>query len=72
MEKKSANGPIYVWYGVPDGHWIVATGVNLTNGNVYSNNPWGVSGAQTYNQFLNGFLNMEPDMPMSGIGIWRP
>ena len=53
-----AKGPVYAQYNVnwPDTHLIVVTGIDILNGLVYTNNPWGRSGIQTYEEFLNGFL----------------
>ena len=53
-----AKGPVYAQYNVelPDTHLIVVTGIDILNGLVYTNNPWGRSGIQTYEGFLNGFL----------------
>ena len=56
------NGPIYALYKsneIKDGahayHMVVVTGTNATANQVYTNNPWGQRGNQTYEQFLNGF-----------------
>lgn len=50
------EGPVYALYDGEDGaHLIVVTGVNLTRGIVYTNNPWGIAGEQTYEEFLGGF-----------------
>ena len=59
-------GPLYACYGDPYDfrHLIVVTGVNLTKGLIYTNNPWGVAGEQTYAQFLRGFVNMPREWNM--------
>ena len=56
------NGPIYAHYaqeGTDDAHLVLVTGVDLRTGTVYTNNPWGDRGVQTYDEFLNGFAGME-------------
>ena len=59
------RGPLYAYYGGDSGaHLVVVTGVNLTKGMVYTNNPWGISGEQTYSEFLNGFAGMPSDWDM--------
>lgn len=67
------QGPVYgyYWNGTPNSgaHLIVVTGINLLEGKIYTNNPWGYSGEQTYKEFLNGYLAM-PDnynMPLYTI-----
>lgn len=40
---------------------VVVTRVNLYSGIVYTNNPHGVAGQQTYGQFLNGYAGMSPN-----------
>ena len=61
------NGPIYVSYydsTLEEGHLVVATGVNLTKGIIYTNNPWMVPGEQTYEEFMLGFAGMPNDYNM--------
>ena len=56
------NGPLYACYNGPNGaHLVVVTGVDLEKGIVYTNNPWGISGIQTYDEFLRGFAGGEID-----------
>ncbi|MBR5320881.1 MAG: DNRLRE domain-containing protein [Clostridia bacterium] len=57
------HGPLYAVYGYYDvdgnrvkGHAVVITGVNMITGQVYTNNPWGISGSQEYEDFLCVFL----------------
>ena len=58
------NGPIYALYqskdpmdnGKHSNHMVVVTGVNSAGNRVYTNNPWGIYGDQSYDQFLNGFV----------------
>ena len=38
-----------------DAHYVVVTGVDVNNNIVYTNNPWGYKGEQTFEDFLNGF-----------------
>ena len=49
------QGPIYAGYNNAEekkGHVVVVTGVNLSKGIVYTNNPWGIKGQQPYAEFL--------------------
>ena len=54
------GGPIYAFYRIPnttkgeDAHYIVVTGVDVNNNIVYTNNPWGAQGAQTFEEFIGG------------------
>ena len=49
-------GPIYACYNKGESsHLVLVTGVNLVTGIIYTNNPWGVEGRQSYDEFLNGF-----------------
>ena len=57
------NGPVYGYYVSNDGkdaHLIVVTGVEVANNLIYSNNPWGYQGKQTFDEFQQGFIGM-PD-----------
>ena len=54
-------GPLYaeysgILYKSRSAHLIVVTGVDCNQGIVYTNNPWGYSGKQTYAQFLRHFI----------------
>jgi len=53
------HGPLYGFYETEAGHYIVITGVDVTNSIVYTNNPWGVKGEQSLEEFKNGFVNMQ-------------
>ena len=63
------EGPVYgyYWNGKKDGdaHLIVVTGVDLLNKTVSTNNPWGSSGKQTFQEFKEGVLGSDSttDMP---------
>lgn len=50
------NGPVYARYANSkgEGHAIVITGVSVYKNKVYTNNPWGKKGSQSYNDFLSG------------------
>ena len=49
-------GPVYAYYSNgKDAHLVVVTGVNLYRNQVYTNNPWGVSGTQSFKNFKKGF-----------------
>ena len=46
------NGPIYAYYcGNDNAHLVVVTGVDIWNNKVYTNNPWGIKGEQTFDEF---------------------
>ena len=48
-------GPVYGYYvGPKSSHLIVITGADVKRNRVYTNNPWGIKGEQTYNGFLGG------------------
>ena len=51
-------GPLYGYYVHTDGgaHLIVITGVDAKNNIVYTNNPWGIKGEQSFNDFKKGFV----------------
>lgn len=57
------HGPLYARYqnvnDSSEGHLIVVTGVDLSTGRIFTNNPWGISGDQTYDEFQNGFAGLE-------------
>ena len=58
-EALSKGYPLYASYGAykdgeRSGHGIIVTGVSLTTGLVYTNNPWGIRGVQTFEEFLTG------------------
>ena len=55
----SFYGPMYGRYanktkGKP-GHMVVLTGVDVNRNKVYTNNPWGVKGVQTFKEFKSNF-----------------
>ena len=71
------SGPVYGYYNgeietngarIPDAHLIVVTGVDVNNDIIYTNNPWGYSGEQTFEEFMHGFY-MSPyeNMPLCSI-----
>ncbi len=63
------NGPIYAYYNDKDSaHLIVVTGFDYFNDIVYTNNPWGNTGEQTYNEFQNGFAGGTSDGTYSLYG----
>lgn len=71
----TSSGPLYCYYSAKDGsesHLIVLTGVDLSCDAVYTNNPWGYKGIQTFIHFQNGFVNGDgeialPDYPLIGV-----
>ena len=49
------NGPVYAYYANSDSaHLVVVTGVSVYRNTVYTNNPWGTKGSQSFNSFKNG------------------
>ena len=68
------DGPLYAYYwngGEGEAHIVVITGVNLFKMTVYTNNPWGESGEQTYKEFLNGCYGAPSDYDMPLKAVYR-
>ena len=64
------NGPMYAYYKKgQDAHYVVVTGVDVKNNIVYTNNPWGIKGEQTFEDFLNGYCTF--DGSDSGIPLQK-
>ena len=60
------EGPLYGYYSDEDNaHLVLITGINRWNNTVNSNNPWGTSGSQTFEEFQQGFLGMPEDWDCS-------
>lgn len=58
-------GPIYAYYSSKQSaHLIVVTGVDLDNNIIYTNNPWGIYGEQSYEEFLSGFAGLSSNSDM--------
>jgi len=58
------RGPIYAYYTNSDtesAHLVVVTGYDPIYDIVFTNNPWGISGQQTYIGFLKGFAGGPTD-----------
>ena len=70
LAEKLTQGSLYAYYrdSNPKGgaHLIVITGVDIKNKPVYTNNPWGRAGIQTYSEFLNRFVGVK-DYPLGAI-----
>ena len=51
------NDPVYARFTDEEneGHLFVVTGVDTINNIVYTNNPWGKRGEQTFDEFLDGY-----------------
>ena len=74
------DGPVYAYYSStptnPEekvyAHLVVVTGVDLDNNLVYTNNPWGISGSQSFSDFQSGVLgsNGETNTMMSMRGVY--
>ena len=58
-------GPLYIYYedvvNFGGGHIVVLKGIDIYRNMLYTNNPWGITGHQTYSEFCNGFIGMEED-----------
>jgi len=56
----ATEGPLYCRYANNnnDGHLVVVTGVDIWNKIVYTNNPHGISGSQSFEEFTTGFTGM--------------
>lgn len=72
-------GPVYLNYSViasPDperissGHMLVLTGVDLPEGYMYINNPWGVFGSQDWDEFQKCFYT-GGDAAVKEGDVWR-
>ena len=70
------NGPVYAKYvdysdkWNKDTHLVVVTGVNIPTKTVYTNNPWGKKGAQSFDAFLSGIAWDAPysyDFRLEGV-----
>lgn len=49
------TGPVYGYYtSEKSAHLIVITGVDVERNIVYTNNPWGVKGTQSFEEFQTG------------------
>ncbi len=71
------NGPIYAAYTIPwttTGHIVLVTGVDIGKDIVYTNNPWGVKGQQSFQEFCEGFASGSyyEDPRFSLYGIYVP
>ena len=59
------HGPLYIIYKNPSpnglGHTVVLTGIDYQEGLLYVNNPHGMAGSQTYEEFCNGYLGGNSD-----------
>ena len=42
-------------------HLVVVTGVDVINDVIYTNNPWGEQGEQSFEEFLNGVAWDQPN-----------
>ena len=55
------DGPLYAYYwdgkDTSEAHMVVITGANLFSQTVYTNNPQGYPGFQTYEEFINGYYS---------------
>lgn len=59
------HGPLYIVYDNPSpeglSHMVVLTGIDYQKGLLYVNNPHGIAGSQTYEEFCNGYLGGNSD-----------
>jgi len=65
---RTGTTPIIFGYNGRDG---VVTGVDLYNQTVSTNNPWGISGEQSFEEFQNGVLGSTEatDMPFYNVSL---
>ena len=52
-----SNGPVYAYYvdsSNTTAHLVVITGVSVDSNKVFTNNPWGISGTQSFSDFQQG------------------
>ena len=67
-------GPLYAFYHESEnqpGHAVIVTGVDIFTNRVYTNNPWGIRGEQTYEEFLTGFASENGQYKMSLHSLYR-
>ena len=64
------HGPLYGFYGCEGGHYIVITGVNVSTKTVYTNNPWGSSNSQLFEDFLMGISFNDEFYEMQLETVW--
>jgi RHS repeat-associated protein len=64
------HGPLYGFYGCEGGHYIVITGVNVSTNTVYTNNPWGSSNSQLFEDFLMGISFNDEFYEMQLETVW--
>ncbi len=55
------EGPLYAYYSITKNnetsyHLVLVTGADCRKGVVYTNNPWGCSGEQSFTGFLNSIV----------------
>lgn len=51
------KAPLYAYYKNGEGgHYVVVTGVDVEKNLVYTNNPWGTQGVQTFEEFQNSVV----------------
>ena len=52
---------------------VIVTGVDLNEGIIYTNNPWGVQGRQTFEEFQDCFAtkwyHSEPEMDLEYVVV---
>ncbi len=57
------SGPLYTVYSNNhSGHAVVITGCDSVKNIVYTNNPWGVSGYQSWSDFEVGFVSFHGEL----------
>ena len=67
------TGPIYAYYeNANSAHLVVVVGVNLKDGVVYTNNPWGKKGAQSYERFTVSVVGKSGEYPYSLTHFYIP
>ena len=67
LYKSLRNGPLYASYQPGNGetgHMVVITGYDPIKDIVFTNNPHGVRGEQTYDEFLQGYVGIDGQVTM--------
>ncbi len=71
IHTKLQQGPLYAYYKSPTvkgrAHLVVVTGVNCFTEEVYTNNPHGICGQQSFNEFLAKYANGDGVASLSAV-----
>ena len=67
------HGPLYVNYQRDGGgHCVIVTGVDVNRDIVYTNNPWGIKGQQSFEEFKTGVVRrfFDPNHEYKIFGLY--